>query len=280
MLAVATSSKQPEMITKDLVVRHLSAVTHLAPYEQDLVRSIGVRRRESSAGMQLARADEGRLRCSLILTGWAGRLRVLRDGRRQILTILLPGELVGGWRDPRPLEASLAMALTPVVTTDITPLYEAIERDPGRCQGLIRGLSILNRLEEANLLEQVVRLGQQTAYQRVGHWLLEMHERLCSAGAAKGDSFPMPLTQELIGDLLGLSIVHVNRILQQLRKEGLLSLTRGYATLHDLDRLRSITDYVTPDTSWIAKLDERRPPAHDFANGHSNRGRTFEICVP
>ena len=70
--------------------------------------------------------------------------------------------------------------------------------------------------------QQVIDIGRRSALERVAHFMLELHERLQIIGMAEGGSFPMPLTQELIGDALGLSVPHVNRTLRQLRADDLL----------------------------------------------------------
>jgi CRP-like cAMP-binding protein len=70
--------------------------------------------------------------------------------------------------------------------------------------------------------DHIVRLGRLTAYERVAHLVLDIRDRLALVGLAAPDSFPPPLTQETLADVLGLSSVHVNRMLQQLRRDGLV----------------------------------------------------------
>jgi hypothetical protein len=86
-------------------------------------------------------------------------------------------------------------------------------------------------------------LGRQTAYERVAHFLLEVQRRLEIAGLGDGQRFPLPLTQEIMGDALGLSIVHVNRTLQQLRRERLIELRSGVTILLQRDLLASIANF-------------------------------------
>jgi CRP-like cAMP-binding protein len=89
----------------------------------------------------------------------------------------------------------------------------------------------------------MVRLGQQTAYERVAHFLLELQRRLQIAGLGDSQRFPLPLTQEMLADSLGLSIVHVNRTLQHLRREKLIELRSGVAILLEPQTLSGICDY-------------------------------------
>ncbi|MNR30865.1 Nitrogen fixation regulation protein FixK [compost metagenome] len=89
----------------------------------------------------------------------------------------------------------------------------------------------------------MVRLGRQSAHERTAHFLLEWRQRCRIAGLAEGERFPMPLTQEVLSDALGLSIVHLNRTLQHMKREGLIEVKRGWIALLDVARLKFICDY-------------------------------------
>ena len=93
--------------------------------------------------------------------------------------------------------------------------------------------------------------GRLTAFERLAHLLLEFHSRLKQAGLANGFSLRMPLTQEMLADGLGLSIVHVNRTLQHLRRENLVRLTEGTLTLVQPDRLSNIADFAGPPARFL-----------------------------
>ena len=81
-----------------------------------------------------------------------------------------------------------------------------------------------------------------TAYERVCHFLLEMHDRQLPLGEAEG-SVEFPITQTTVADALGLSVVHVNRQVMQLRREGLVSLDRRSFTIHDVERMKAVCGY-------------------------------------
>jgi CRP-like cAMP-binding protein len=98
-------------------------------------------------------------------------------------------------------------------------------------------------LEETFLSNQVMRLGRQSAYERLIHLLLEFHDRLKAKGAVEDGSFVMPFTQEVLSDALGLSTVHTNRILQQLRRERLIQTHAATVRLVDLVLLAEVADY-------------------------------------
>ena len=109
--------------------------------------------------------------------------------------------------------------------------------------GLATALEIMGHTDEINLRDRVVRLGCQSAYERLVHLTLEFHHRLQGVGMVDEDSFSLPLTQEILADALGLSVVHINRTLQQVRRDRLFDLHGGRATLHQITRMRAMADW-------------------------------------
>jgi CRP-like cAMP-binding protein len=101
-------------------------------------------------------------------------------------------------------------------------------------------------LDEIYLLHQIIRIGRQTAYERLVHLLLELNSRCHAAGLSDGFSFDLPLTQEILADSLGLSIVHVNRTLQTLRREQLIEQKSSIVTIKDKEKLALIAEYNDP----------------------------------
>lgn len=155
----------------------------------------------------------------LVLDGWAARVRQLADGRRQIMGFILPGDLVGHCGFDR------AVAMTTLV--GFTALSVCPLPDAALSPTLERAYAVSRAIDEANLMAQITRLGRLSAYERILDFLLEVFERLSLAGLVTDNSFVMPLTQETLGDTLGLTSVHVNRMLQQARRAGELNIHRG-----------------------------------------------------
>lgn len=171
-----------------------------------------------------------------LLAGWACRHRLLPDGRRQVFDFILPGEGVGVCLRPHPLSQTGVVALTPVRLADAAPLLEpAVLADH---PDLTLALQAQADLAEGRSLDQIVRLGQMSALERLAHLLLDLHDRLSVVQLVQGDRFELPLTQETLADAAGLSVVHVNRILQELRRQNLLEVGRGAARIPDLKMLR------------------------------------------
>lgn len=165
----------------------------------------------------------------LIVSGWAARVRILADGRRQFLSFLLPGDLIGLCRQPEPLAVSTVTTLTEV---EICPAPESA--------ALETIYSTSAAIEEAYLLEHITRLGRMSALERIYSLLLEFHERLLRNGLATETGFDLPLTQEMLGDALGLTAVHVNRMLQDARRADILELNGGRVRLFNPEALAEL----------------------------------------
>lgn len=173
----------------------------------------------------------------LILSGWAARVRILLDGRRQFLNFLLPGDLVGLYHHHRPLAPASIITLTEM-TTCVPPAW-------GKNASLDEAYAVAEALDEAFLLAQIARLGRMNAMERIGDLMLELHERLSMSELTYGSSFDLPITQETLADALGLTAVHVNRMLQAARRAG--------------DLLWSSRSLTIPDPKALARKVGRAP---------------------
>ncbi|WP_159996935.1 Crp/Fnr family transcriptional regulator [Roseomonas sp. 18066] len=225
------------------LLRRLGRLATLSPAEQAMIAELG----RGPLRELPARAEihpEGV--CpppAALLSGWACRIRMLADGRRQIVAFLLPGDLIG--RPPPCLPAPCAaLALTRVLLADAQPLFAAgFVHHPPVQTGLGRALRAAELQEEILLRDQVVRLGRQTAYERLASLLLELRQRLEMAGLAQPGRFALPLTQEVLADALGLSVVHINRTVQQMRRDRLIELRGGQVIILQPEALQSVADW-------------------------------------
>lgn len=171
-----------------------------------------------------------------LLSGWACLAHSLSDGRRQILGFLLPGDGVGFDLLTRSQRSVEALAMTTLKVRYASPDFAF---GGGRLGRAFAGAAAA---QQARMISQMVRLGQQTAHERMAHLLLELHGRLAEIGDTRGDSFHLPIKQEVLADALGLSLVHINRILQQMRRDRLIDMHAGQVTLLDRARLEAAAD--------------------------------------
>ena len=213
--------------------------------ELDLIKRLAGPHRVYAAGADLCASTTGRSSLKLIMSGWAARTRVLRDGRRQIFSFLIPGDVVSlrhradGW------SSTAVTAITRIEAVEAGGLCDDIERRLGGCSSLSKACAAAAASEDDILLAQVVRLGVQDAGERMAHLFLELHARLDRIGLCKGFSFSLPLKQEHLAEMLGMSLVHVNRTLQRLRLDGLVELKSGRLTILQPRQLAWIAQYET-----------------------------------
>lgn len=170
-----------------------------------------------------------------LMSGWACVARSLRDGRRQIITFLLAGDGVGFDLLTRPQREVELLTLTPLKVRYAQPGLVSTDR-------LSRAFAGAAAEQHARLIGHLVRLGRQTAYERMAHLLLELHHRLAEVGETRGDSFQLPIKQEVLADALGLSLVHVNRTLQQMRRDNLIDMRGAQLTILDRTTLKASSD--------------------------------------
>lgn len=217
------------------LIRKLSIFTTLSAEEQKAVMEATTKTISLQANDDIASRGEKVTGVKLLLEGFACRFKFLEDGRRQILAYLLPGDLcdLHVFLINR-MDHSIA-ALTPSKVAVIAPAH--ILRFTDEFPNLTRALWWSTLLDEAITREWVVNTGQRTAYERMAHLFCELFHRFRAIGQTKGFSCRFPLTQTALGDTLGLSSVHVNRTLQDLRRNGLISLRNGILRINNLEAL-------------------------------------------
>jgi CRP-like cAMP-binding protein len=207
--------------------------------------------------------SEGR-RCasvSLITDGAAIRYRILRDGQRQILNILLPGDFAGMIAcrfKSAPYSVKTLMPAS-VATIPLPRLVGLLDSHPR----LAAQLFWRSACEATMLAEHLIAVGRRPARERLAHFLLELLVRLQTVGLADARSYRLPLTQEMVADALGLSIPYLNRILRDLRDDGLVRVKDQMLVIEDLDALSALADfehgYLRPLS--VADLLPGAPPA-------------------
>jgi CRP-like cAMP-binding protein len=175
---------------------------------------------------------------NVILEGFACRYKMLADGRRQIVALIVPGDMC----DLRmfvlsTMDHSIG-TLTPVRLAEVTEdTLSALADNSAR---LARALWWNSLVEEAIAREWTVNVGRRDALERMAHLLCEVFVRLDAIGLTNGNSCELPVTQAELGDALGLSHVHTNRTLQELRGRDLITLKGRSLAIHDLAALKDL----------------------------------------
>lgn len=220
------------------LIRKLSNYTVLSTEESEAVIKAIDKISDFKAGDDIVERGDQTGGVRLVIDGFACRYKILEDGRRQILAYLVPGDLcdLHVFLLKRMDHSIAAMDSTKVGIISQNSILSFTDKYPN----LTRALWWSTLLDEAITREWVVNLGQRTAYERMAHLFCELFYRLRAIGRVEGKSYSLPLTQTALGDTLGLSNVHVNRTLQDLRGQGLVSFKGGVLTVNDLPALERV----------------------------------------
>ncbi len=174
--------------------------------------------------------------CQLIVEGFAYRHRTMQDGRRQIMSFEIAGDLCDLHSFLLGEADHSITTLTPCTVAPIphSTLTEWTDSRPA----VSRALWLASLVDAAISREWIVNVGRRTAYQRAAHLLCEVMQRLLSAGLANGPAYELPLTPMVLADALGLTAVHANRTLQWLRGEELIEFGGGTLTVRNWPGLK------------------------------------------
>jgi CRP-like cAMP-binding protein len=189
------------------------------------------------ARCDIAREGENPTVIRLLVSGWACRYKDLPDGRRQIVAFFLPGDFCDlNVYILSELDHSIG-ALTQVRFYEIQPqqFQEVIDQRPH----LVRALLWHEMVSAGIQREWLLSIGQRSPLERLSHLFVELYYRLRAVGLATGLSFDLPITQSHLAEANGLSVVHLNRTLQEMRREGLIELSDRQLRITDLDRLKA-----------------------------------------
>lgn len=182
---------------------------------------------------------------TLIAAGWACASRTLAAGGRQIIELLLPGDLLAFSEAHRPSALATIQALTTVHTLEV-PEFETVWHDPNLDSRMAMRLDRMLHEQQFFLFSQIARVGRSSAYVRLANLLCELNWRLGRRRLAEDGRFHMPLTQKHIADTLGLTPVHVNRTFNKMRAEKVVEFERGQVWLLDAQQLADKSGFAAP----------------------------------
>ena len=209
--------------------------TAFSPAELAFMRRFKTDEKQVPRGAKVLNQGETSPRLFTVLSGMGTRSVLLQDGRRQVINFVFPGDLLG-------LQAGLLgeakhtiTAATPMVLCGFARdgLWALFREQPGRAYDL----TWIGAVEEHFLGETIASLGQRDAQERMAWALLRIWRRLAAVGLAREGSVPLPFRQQDLADALGLSLVHTNKTVARLRRDGLAFWQDGQLTIPDKDAL-------------------------------------------
>lgn len=233
-------------------LKKLRARDTISAEEEEAVRDLVAGVIETKPDRTLVRHGEELDQSMILLSGWLARAKDLPSGQRQIAELHVAGDFADlhGFSLKYLDHDVISITRSRIALVPHERLKEMTERFPH----LSRVYWAMTNIDAAIQREWTLSLGRRSAIARMAHLLCELHVRLGLVGLTDGNSFDFPLTQVEFGECLGLTSVHVNRTLQELRRRGLIELQSRRVTIFDLQALQGLAEF---DDAYLYL--ERRP---------------------
>lgn len=230
--------------------------TLLSARDESAIRQVMCRYKVMAPDRDIAWEGHRPAYATILLDGLMCRYTAMRDGRRQILSFLLPGDFcdLSAFMEGRMDHAVGTLAPCTVAAIDYEALEQLIRFHPSIREALWR-----EALRDAAIYRAwIANVGRRSAYERLAHLFCEIAVRLDCVGMKRRERYDFAATQTDIGDALGLSVVHVNRMLQQLRDENLFTHRGNTFAIHDWRRLTEIAGF---NPAYLHSSPESTNPA-------------------
>ena len=225
----------------EAIIRKLRNSTNLDNDDIQAIRQLPMHIKEIPANTSIVREGDRPTQSCLMIEGYSVRSKSTEQGKRQILSIHIAGDIP----DLQSLHLQVMdhdfKTLSPC-TVGFIP-HESL-RALTRARPLVAEALWRETLVDAAVFrEWIVNVGRRIAPQRLAHLILEMRHKLAAIGRVGNGNFQLPMTQVDLADALGLTSVHVNRVLQALRADGLMDIRNNVVTLGDAERLMEMGDF-------------------------------------
>ena len=237
--------------------------SELTAVERSVLEAAISQTRALPAGHVVVRQDEPVNVSILLVEGLMTRHVDSVDGKRHLVAVHVPGDFVDLHAYTlKKLDHDVA-ALTDVHVAVFT--HAALEQIQSEHVGLTKRLWFCTLLDAAMHRQWIFRLASLNALQRVAHFICETNARLLAVGASDGASFALPMTQADLGEVCGLTNVHISRVLRQLRDRGLCSVRAGRVEIHDLPGLAE-AGIFQPDYLYLNRQVAARAMGLDWSS--------------
>ncbi len=215
--------------------KKLSALIALTTQELEILERFNQRRKHFIAGQEIVHQGQQQPSTYLLASGWAYSYKIQPDGERQIIGFQIPGDFLGlrsllMHKSDQSIEPLLDIHAVEIQLSDI---LESVAQAPRLATAILWAAA----RDEAIMAEHVVGIGRRDADERMAHFLLELCTRLTLVGLGSKAGYACPLTQYHLADALGMSPVHVNRVLRKLREDRMVTFRDGHVTFDDYNRL-------------------------------------------
>jgi CRP-like cAMP-binding protein len=226
---------------RERLVLKLESIADLSAEERQAILGLPMIVKMVAADEDIVSIDDRPSHCCLLLEGWACRYKMLPDGSRQIMSFHVPGDIP----DLQSLYLQkMDHSLGTLIPTKLALIHHRDLHDLiRRMEGISIALWRDSLIDAAIFREWMVGIGRRSAHQRIAHILCEMATKARVVGLNNGHVYPWPVTQQELADALGLTDVHVNRVLRDLRQAGLITMERGAFTALDWRELQKLAQF-------------------------------------
>ncbi len=234
-------------------IQRLETIADLTEEDKQAIESLPVTIKEIAARNDIVREGEYPTHCFILLEGWAYRYKLRREGARQVMALLIPGDAPDLQSLYLPVTDHNVATFTDVKVAIIAhrDIHDLIVCHPRLGVLLLREILI----ESAAFREWMVSMGRRTAYERIAHLWCEAYARQKVIGLATESGCPFPIKLLDIADALGLTMVHVSRIKGELKNAGLATHRSGWLTIRDWEGLRAAAEF---DPSYLHLIGQAR----------------------
>ncbi|MHC8494381.1 Crp/Fnr family transcriptional regulator [Thalassospira sp. SM2505] len=193
------------------------------------------------AGEDIVHEGQSGHRAFILQDGWVMSYKLLPEGARQIIDFQVPGDFLGLRSLLLRTSDHSFEAVTDVRVAEVKAhdMLSAFSSSPRLAMAILWAVSC----DEAMVVEHLVNIGRRSAIERTAHFLLELGARLRLIGVGTAQGYPCPLSQYQLADTLGLSAIHINRVLRQLREQKLVTFQKGLVRFDDLERLTALAEF-------------------------------------
>lgn len=247
------SSPHGLAMTSNAFIRKLSGHAALPDADVRLLEEVCLEQRNVPARQDLILEGDKPGPIFVVLEGWACRYKLLPEGTRQITSFLMPGDCCD-------LHASVLERMEHSIATLSAARVAMVARE--RMEELIFTRPFITRafwwtqlVDEDTLRAWITSMGRRDSTQRVAHLMCELYVRARNVGLTENETFELPLTQAVLGDALGLTPVHVNRVLRKLRLKDVMRLSKGQLVISDIVELARIAGF---DDNYLHRRGSRR----------------------
>lgn len=212
-------------------VNKLSELVALTTDDVAMLEAVTARSRKFAARQDLIREGDRPGPVFVVLEGWACRYKILPSGTRQVMAFLMPGDSCDLHVNILAEMDHSIQAISPatIATISRSEMQAMLDDYPN----IARAMYAAQLIDEGTMRAWIVSMGRRSSIERVAHLMCELYVRARGIGLADDDSFAFPLSQLILADALGMTAVHINRVLKELRLRGAMELNRGSLNITD-----------------------------------------------